>query len=659
MNRKSIASLVPLCCLFFLGEVVADDAPMDEAFGEAPVPSAVEISPADSEYLIGVNRLAAAYERFWRLADAIQDQDDTPDIRKFFLFRDLGRGVLNFDGPLSIFSMEPEPRSFAYGARWLVQDRVTAAQSLQAAAGLEDREEFRGHTRMPFIGTMPAAFDGMVLTIGDAYSNQIRRSPIDRILASAPLTESLTEAECAALAEADAFAVIDGETSYVKEFWNQSLAPPRAESSESRTEEQQVQHEIWQLTQDVEWLTLGISVDFEDEEKVTPAGAIYETSFLLDHEAESGSSALLTRLSSDRPATLAGLPAGDPLLIFTGEFAGEDNQTYYRQLAELGGRYWNRQRGYRDSLSVRQFYGIFEEVGEHMQGVRFAVYRNPDPNGMGVYSVVFIADADDPAALVEELRQMMRLARAEEVDVDDPSGAVTDEEIADLVRNLGDRLFRVRREATNRLLVIGTRATPLLEAALDDESLELRTRAKVILDHFATLQTDEARRFFGSDLLEQLDPDYRYIVAGETLSDGTPVDWISVTVPEESQPHVQRLEAWLGTDWDRWRLVQTGDHVAVYIGSRPEMLEETLSCLRESAEPQLHVAGWSEEEPHQFVLHLDAYEFVPAARWQPSQLEPGVEPGLTSFGLDFAADAVRIDAYSPVTQVRRLGSMFF
>jgi hypothetical protein len=316
-----------------------------------------------------------------------------------------------------------------------------------------------------------------------------------------------------------------------------------------------------------------------------------------------------------------------------------------------------------ESLPTRQFYGILEEVGEHMQGVRVAAYRNPDPAGVGAFSIVFIADADEPGAFVAELQQMMRLARADEVDLANPAGAVTDEEIEALVASLGDRLYRVRRDATNRLLVIGTRATPFLEARLEDESLELRTRARVILDHFATLQSDEAKHFFGSDLLRQLDPEFSYVIAGETLADGTSIDWITVTVPEESQPYVQQLEAWLGPDWNRWRVARTDDEIVICVSSRSELLSGTLASLSDSAAPLLQVGDWNPEgNAYQFQLHFDAFEFVPERQggWFASPpLEEGQLPGLTSFGLTLAADAITCDAHLPVTQLRRLGAWFY
>jgi hypothetical protein len=656
--RLFVFGTAALCLFGLISPTTADDLPPETPQQSPPddevLPTVLEITPASVITVSGLNRGEESWNNVLRLLNATVDWPfDWP--YKSYTDGEYGENVVRLDAPLAWYRLQEGGGSTIY-----VLDRQRALEAAGITADIadfEDGEIIFTYDDWPKRGTCRVFHEDQV------YITRTREQ-MQSIVDAPPLSEELPESATRFFSTADAV-YLNRRPGEISSYLFRILPPRPIAGSEPLTEEQQVQVEIRDLLHTATWLSAGLRVGFTDEdaERETPTGATFHTGILFDHAADTEGAKLLAGLSCPEASTLAGLPQGDPLLIFAGEFASDDKLTYYRQLGELGQRYWNRRNRLSDSLATRQFYGLFEEVGEHMQGMRVAAYRNPDPGADGLYSVVFIADADDPAAFIAELQQMMRLAQADEVDLSRPEESVTDAEIEALVTSLGDRLYRVRRDATNRLLVIGLRATPFLEARLADESLELRTRAKVILDHFATLQSDEARHFFGSDLLRQLDPLFRYVVAGETLADATPVDWITVTVPEESQPHVQQLETWLGPDWNRWRLARLEGQIVVCVSSRPELLSETVANLRDPAAPALQVADWnSEENEYQFQLHFDAYELVPEKEspWiMNAELEPGQPTGLTSFGLTIAQDGITCDTHLPLLQLRRLAGWFY
>ncbi len=649
MKVFSVCGFVPVLGLILVQSIIADDAPLPEApDGAAPKPVVVDIAPIAASAFAGFNRLEEGWVRIEGLKESLGYRYPFYEVGEF---ADVYFGSGDVEGPLvfhEVFDIEREyVRS--HGGTMLVRDRAEAIRNIPAPEGVVDHEVFVVNFGL-IGGELSMAFDDDRLSISQDVPS------LERILASQPLREFLPEAENLKLSAADCVGILkDG---WFLDFYVRDLLPARPLGNDPQWEGQ----ELWQLADGIEWLTSGIWVEFANGETEPPTGASFHASLLFDHEPESDSANLLASLSSEAsPATLAGLPEGDPLFIFAASLAGENNRTHYRQLAEIGERYWTSLLELEPSLANRQFYGLFEQVGEHMQGLRLAMYRNPDPDGVGEFSAVFIADAADPDAFIQELQQMMRLARADEIEVGNPLDAVTDEEIAALVQNLGDRTYRVRRDATNRLLLIGTRARPFLEAELAAESLELRTRARVILEQFDRLASNRSRQFFGSNLLRELNPVFRYVVAGETLPDGTPVDWISITFPETSQFYARRFAEWFGPDWNRWRVVRTDGHVIIVFSSRADLLEETLSNLQHPGESPLQVAGWNaEDQEHQFELHFDACELIPESwihgtpSWQVMPLQPGEKHGLTSVGLSIERDALRIDAFTPVTQLRRM-----
>ncbi len=634
-----------------VSQSAADDAAdgTDDAAAPETIPTVVDVTPAGVELVIGFNRLGEAMDRSQELNEALGIVNQNNDFRKEF-DRFIGPGVVDFAGPVVIYALtgfETETTDFnRLGAAVYVQDPQAARVTLGADKALPDGET----TSLTFGGAPGFMLTGgfqkrmVYASLGD---NALRES-----IGQPNLASELDPGVVERLNAADVLAVAK-RGPMLDELWDGILPPAPVAAEGADDESQKLARQVQQLTQSIEWMTFAGNVALNPDEAELPIGARFGFSAMCDHAPDSESAALLEHLGNDnQPTTFAGLPAGDSVVAVAGKLDGSTHMGVVRYVADIAFQQWNNSHGLPDSLIGEQFLSIFEEAGEHLQGGRLAIYRNEDHALDGRFAVVVIFDAEDPQAFLGDMRQLIRLANADEIAAADDAVAVTDDDIRALVTQLGDRTYRVRRSATNRLMLIGPRAVPFLREGMEADSLELRTRAKVILDQIEALNTFESRHFLGSDIFQNLEVEQRYIIGGEQLADGAPVDLISTSITDEAdQPFAQRLTSWLGPDWNRLRIAATDEHIVVVMGSRDDLLQQTVDNLSGASGSQLDVPAWQvADRPHQFELHVDLQAFLPTDEAVDTEVPPPA-PGLVSVGLAFARDTIHVDAFVPLGQL--------
>jgi hypothetical protein len=649
MNHWRLAVVLGLMLVCALS-AVADDTSQEAAAGD--IPTVVEVTPAGIELVIGFNRIGEAMDRSEQLNEALGIVSQT-DFRDEF-DRFIGRGVVDFAGPAVIYALtgfETDTTDFTrLGACVFLQDPQSARATLGAEMELPDAQITGLKFGEPGF-TMQGGFLERMLyaALGDDALRESFESPSLATELDPGVVDRLNAADILAIAKRGPM---------LDELWHGILPPAPVASEGAATDEeaQQLARQVQQLSQSIEWMTFAGNVALSDDTEPLPIGTRVGFSAICDHAADSESAALLEHLGNDnQPTTFTGLPAGDAVVAVAGKLDGSTHMGVVRYAADIAFQLWNSSHGLPDSLIGEQFLSTFEEAGEHLQGGRLAIYRNDDHAQHGRFAVVVIFDAEDPQAFLGDMRQLVRLANADEIAAADDAAPVTDDDIRALVTQLGDRTYRVRRSATNRLMLIGPRAVPFLQEGLEADSLELKTRARVILEQIEALNTFESRHFLGSDMFQNLEVEQRYIIAGEELADGAPVDLISTTITDEAdQPFAQRLTSWLGPEWNRWRIAATDEHVVVVIGSRDDLLQQTMDNLNGTNVAQLETPAWqATERPHQFELHVDLRAFLPANTDADAQPPPATTtPGdLVSVGLAFARDTIHVDAFVPLGQL--------
>lgn len=651
-------------------EVTSADDAVDATGSEADraAPTVIDVTPVGIDLVIGVNRCEEAYDRMYALNAALSS-GYMPDSFREQSDRLFGQGVVDYTGPMAIFGMSPfDTRNFPVerlGAVVAVQDPPTARTRMGAPDGLLDEQHFVGRFNEPRF-SLPMAFRGHRLYISYP-SVDSPHGVMDDILAQEELAGELDPDTRQRLDAAD-FVAIARRGPMLEDFWQETL-PVMAEDAAMEDEQRQIAQQLQQLVQSVALATFTGNVVSDEDASESLLGASAGISMLCDHADDSESAMLLANLAGQgRPATLESLPTGDVVVAYATNLAGPYQHAFARHLVEVVSDRWHSSHGLPDSLLAEQFLAIFEQAGNHTQGARVGVYRNDNLESHGQFGIVMILDTEDPDLFLTEIRQFIRLATADEIASAGDVAPVTDDEIRQLVEQLGDRLYRVRRDAANQLILIGPRVIPFVREGLTADSLELRTRAQTILTRLEELSSIESRHFFGSDLFKDLDLDLQYTIDGKTLDNERTVDVISARIgDEENQRFALQLATWLGPDWHRMHLAATDKHIVILVGSRIELLTMTIGNLEgvKSESIQLNHYG-NVDRPSQFEIHVDLNAFLPdnsAAAASTDDASGAEEPTtaveLASFALSITPQAVYIDAFAPLSQLRRNRWLFF
>ncbi len=674
-----MAKLRVVCCAVFLFAqgVSADDA-VEEAGDEPQVRehgTVVEVVPAGVGAVIGLNRSKEFVDRIAELAIAlIGHEQEIRSSQSHYVDPTFNDGTIDPNGAIAIFIITPDLDQLQPLLQPLLdrpldpQDPLRDPRLVPLLLPLLDH--LLSNLAGVFVTLNPERVRALLppfLRIIESQGNQAflffkndENEDVEELLARPKLETEFSAADCDRLNEADVVALfrIPNLPEHTADFFSPSDFSP-SDSIAIAEDELDFERQLRLLGEAATWWTLTASVAYGAEEDESPIGCRLRLSTLFDHSDDSESARLLVRMSDGVPtATLAGLPTGDAIFAIAGSFPSSENQAILSKFARFA--------YLRNSLFADQLLALFGNAGD-LDGGRLAVYRNYDFDTQGRFSLVMILDTEDPAAYLDELQEKFGVTAAEELgevaDMDlEPGEAepAEPEQISELVEQFGDADVQVRRSAFNRLVLLGSRAVPFLEDGSNSDSQMIRVRSGACLVRISqgrSTEQRESRPFLYLDMLDRIAPEFSYVVAGETLTDGTTIDLLSVTVLDEGLRISQQFASWLGPDWNRWRIAKTDGHVIIVIGSQSELLDQALQVLRGDVDNQLSSSLQDDAHtPHQYELYYDLHAFSetlpylanPAAE-QNNELLPVRD--WVNVGLTINGDRIDLDVWIPLLQL--------
>ncbi|MCI0378051.1 MAG: hypothetical protein L0215_10615 [Gemmataceae bacterium] len=373
---------------------------------------------------------------------------------------------------------------------------------------------------------------------------------------------------------------------------------------------------------------------------------------LLEKDAPDARAFLKLIRDGARPTDLRGLPAGRVVLAQALGGGGDANGILAKVIFDSALRAFLEPGRFVSAVDRPAFAGVFGEIWRQLRGSRLAVYLTRDESKLGLFSAVAILDTEDAQKLLGVVRLLAGIAQGSADDLVKKAKS-ENVDIEQLVRDLGDPIYRVRESANVKLRLVGEPALPCLEKVIGKADLETSRRAQRLYGQISEVAAQRRKELLAKDLPKFVRPTFAFIPKAETRAD-VPVDVIHIRLSERDRLIAKQMEQLLGPEWDRLRVAVQGNQVAVLLGSEVELLETTLVNLR-SGKPGLaespNMGPFAKKSGHHVQLHvsLDALAGLITPRNTP------IQPGrLTSFGLSFEEERVYMNLWAPREELKAL-----
>jgi hypothetical protein len=350
---------------------------------------------------------------------------------------------------------------------------------------------------------------------------------------------------------------------------------------------------------------------------------------------------------SGGPARLTGLPHGNVLAALGAGGAGDRNALITKVF--LNALLQNTPAKKVFSRADRPtFVGLFTEVWQRLRGSRAAVYQNLEEQKLGLFSVVAILDTEDPVKFIADMRELAHIADGKALDLSTQTGRDTEgPKIEALVRDLGDRRFRVRQSATTKLRLLGEPGLPYLARAMKSGDLEVAMRARQLSAEIEQAASQRRKELLKKDLPRLVKPTFAFVAKAEQRG-GSRIDVVTVKLADRDVAAVPQFKQLFGPDWDKIRLAVHGKQVVALLGSDVRLLEDTLANLK-GGKPGL--AGWKVLAPfdrqrhpaRRYEAHLSLQRALALVMGTPKGQPAKQEPALTSWALTVEPDHVQVD----------------
>ncbi len=368
---------------------------------------------------------------------------------------------------------------------------------------------------------------------------------------------------------------------------------------------------------------------------------------------------ILTRLEGERTGTsLTGLPAGQVLAAHASSGDGDTSAAIARALLRFLLKTFSIKTDEFISAGHRSnVVGVFGEGWQRLNGSRTALYENETPERDGLYSLIAVLDTDDAKQFVTDMTGLARFINASGLSPDDFGETIDTKTIHKLIAELGHDEYRVRQMATTKLGLVGESALPALEKAVKFKDIEVRFRARALLQQINESLAAEREDLLRGDLLSRIRPNFAYFPEQETRS-GRPVDIVRMQLQVDEAPFAARLRRLLGPEWNELRLTTVGNRVVVLLGSNKGLFEKAITDTRAGKAgihgESRHACFRNRAHPERIVeFHFSLARARQLLAQGADVVTPADEPtSTTSFGLAIAPQRVRFDIFAPFEEAK-------
>jgi hypothetical protein len=362
-----------------------------------------------------------------------------------------------------------------------------------------------------------------------------------------------------------------------------------------------------------------------------------------------------------KPSSLQGLPDGTVLLAHAGGGQGADSLVLVRPLVRKLLTYFGNAK-----VLAPADHPLYQDFLTHIWGQvksnRAALYQLAGP---GLFdpdqlSLIAILETENAPRFLQDLRELAAIADhpgLEQV----PPGKAGRVDIAALVKYLESHNYRVREVAILKLRLVGEPALSHLKKVMDNPpSLEASRRAEKLWTEISTAVAARRKELLADDR-PRLRPRLTFVPRAEPLARHS-VDVVRIDLGARDEQTARVLASGLGPEWDHLRLAVHENQVVVLLGSRVDLLQQTLENLS-SGKPGLAavrpVKEWRQrskgsykQELH-FSLNPLLETLVPLRRDEAEG--PRRARSLISAGLAVEASNLHVDMWIPNEEVGAVG----
>lgn len=310
------------------------------------------------------------------------------------------------------------------------------------------------------------------------------------------------------------------------------------------------------------------------------------------------------------------------------------------------------------------FHGLIDEIWNSIVEARSAVYLNENMKEDGMGNLLVILRPDHPEGFTDRLASLVKFSRGA---VYNPrtqkADKVTDEEIQQLIEQLGAREFKVRKAATLRLNLLGEPALQHLEQSALSKDEEVARRSKSLLLKIREKAAHHAQLLIQEGLTALPLPEFVFYENQRTI-EGFPADVLVANWEADDPVNSKRVRELAGPRGDEILIVHVDEQVVLFWGSDRTVLSESLRLLESGApglnEQRERFAAYA--APRRIVeTHLSVQKF---ARMVPESFRrklPDTAPteDFSSFGVEITPRHLIGDASFPLPEFVLIARYFF
>jgi hypothetical protein len=387
-------------------------------------------------------------------------------------------------------------------------------------------------------------------------------------------------------------------------------------------------------------------------------------SFMPVFKKDGAARELLTALAGRKGGSdLTGLPDGNVVFAQALRGGNAGNAVVAKVLFDILFRHFLETRDLLSALDRPVVVGFLTEIMNRLEGSRAALYLTSDEPRLGLFSLVAILDADDPAKFLADMKVLARIADGSGLALNQGSTSPERIDVNQLIRDLGNVKFRVRESATLKLRLLAEPALPYLEKARASGDLEVSRRATRLRDQIVQAAALRRKNLLEQDWLHRLQPSFALIPGAEKRR-GHDVHVVRIKLTDKDKIAENPLRQVFGPEWHNVRLTIHGRKVVVLLGSETALLDAALRNLDE-AKPGLAAAAAFKtfaslgNPERRLELHLSMHRILglimSGAGFEGLKAKDG---GLTSLAVSLDPDRVRLDVWIPAAEFRVLGKRF-